>query len=351
MLSRALLAGTNGAQNANVADPGFETIGAAFLLSFFLPNPVRTIALLVRMRLARVLLTSSSAPVPVAALERDGCLYDVGLLLDLLGLSAEEPASASVDDFFGRVFALRCAGLEALDERLFRGDRPSAARLSADDVVWLAPCLPERALWVALSSAPLAEAPRYHLGNARSLLGHQASVAFPSEEPEPSVDISIAALIGDDLYNATAEEAERAILGYSILLGFEARSEAARSGACRGRDFGAILGPVLVTKDEAGPPVLARARMRVRGEVVALPPLAADAFTIAESVAFISQHISLAPGDVVSAAPFSGANDVLRRFGVGFGETIEVAIDRLGKVAGRPVRGPIPPPYRAVVAS
>ncbi|MDI1430956.1 fumarylacetoacetate hydrolase family protein [Polyangium sorediatum] len=298
------------------------------------------------MRLARVLLPSS--PVPRIALERDGCLYDVaelerrreGLLLDE-GLSVAE-------DFFTRVFSVGGAGLDVLDDGLCAGKRPTEARLWPDELLWLPPCLPERALFVQLVGTAEGEEPRYHLGNPRGLLGHQESVAFPPTELRPDVEISIAALLGDELRAATVDEAERAILGFTILLGWVAREQERTSGVLRARDFAATLGPVLVTKDEAGALDDARVRLRVGGVIEELAPPAAPALSFAESLAFVSRHVTLQPGDIVGAPPIEGGSEAARRLGLTFGATLEVAVDRLGKVAARPVRGPVPPPFRRV---
>jgi hypothetical protein len=294
------------------------------------------------MRLARVLLPSS--PAPRIALERDGCLYDVA---ELERIRRSEPPlderSSTVEDFFSRVFAVGGAGLDVLDDALCAGERPTEARLFPDELLWLPPCEPERALLVQLVRTPADEEPRYHLGNPRGLLGHQESVPFPSNEALPDVEISIAALLGDELRAATPAEAERAILGFTILLGWVAR-------ATRTRDFAATLGPVLVTKNEAGSLDEARVRLRAFGVIEELTASAAPALSFAESIAFVSRHVTLMPGDIVGAPPIDGGSEAARRLGLVFGATLEVAVDRLGKVAARPVRGPEPPPYRYVKA-
>jgi len=293
------------------------------------------------MRLARVLRTSSPEPTLAIALERDGSLYDVAELE--LRAAGERATEAIAANFFARVFALGCAGLDALDDDLCVGERPTEARLFPGDFLWLPPCLPERSLWVQVESEAL---PSYRFGNARALLGHQASVAFPPNEESPDVDVSIAALLGEELYRATAEEAERAIVGYAILLGFVASKLEASCGATRARDFGATLGPVLVTKEEAGLLASARVRLRVGQAVMDLEPPGVSFTSLPESIAFISEHVALSPGDVISSVPLAGAREAARHLGLSFNGKLEVAIERLGKVEARPVRGPEPPPYR-----
>lgn len=153
------------------------------------------------------------------------------------------------------------------------------------------------------------------------------------------VEIAVAALLGEELFAATAEQAERAILGYAVLLNFHAPSEVERCGSVRARDFAAMLGPALVTKDEAGMLMERAVRLRLRGEVTELGPLLDAPFALAESIAFVSQHVALSPGDVVSTPPLHGVE-------VAFDETFDVAIERLGTLTARPVRGPAPPPFR-----
>ncbi|MDI1481919.1 fumarylacetoacetate hydrolase family protein [Polyangium sp. y55x31] len=298
------------------------------------------------MRLARVLLPPS--PVPRIALERDGCVYDVAELERRREGPLLDEGSSTAEDFFARVFSVGGAGLDVLDDGLCAGERPTEARLWPDELLWLPPCLPERALLVQLVDTPDGEEPRYHLGNPRGLLGHQESVPFPPNEPRPDVEISIAVLLGDELRAATIEEAERAILGFTILLGWVAREHERTSGRLRARDFAATLGPVLVTKDEAGSLDEARVRLRVGSVIEELARPAAPALSFAESLAFVSRHVTLLPGDIVGAPPIEGGSDAARRLGLAFGATLEVAVDRLGKIAARPVLGPEPPPYRRV---
>ncbi len=300
------------------------------------------------MRVARVLLPSS--PAPRIALERDGCLYDVAELERTNVAPLLDERSSTGEDFHARVFALGCAGLDALDDRLCAGERPTEARLWPDELLWLPPCVPDRALLVQLLDAPVEDEPRYLLGNARGLLGHQGSVPFPASEPLPDVEICIAALLGDELRAATVDEAERAIVGFAILLGWVAREHERKNGATRARDFAVTLGPALITKDEAGSFEEARVRLRVGSVIEELVAPPAPALSFAESIAFVSRHVALSPGDVVGGPPIAGGSEAARRLGLAYGTKLEVAVDRLGKIAARPVLGPEPPPFRRAPA-
>lgn len=297
------------------------------------------------MRIARVLHTSALRP--IVALERDNALYDVAELERIFDAPRAPVEIAEPWDFHTRVVALSCTGLAELDDRLLAGDRPTEARLYPGSFVWLAPCAADRAMYVQLDdhAAAAPSEPRYWIGNARGFLGQDASVPFPDQEEEPDFELSIAALLAEDLYRASHAEAERAILGYTILNGWTARQEERRCrdaalGVTRARDFGPQLGPVLVTRDELGDIRPLRALARVAGEVARCGPLDAGTFTLAESIAFVSDHIELHAGDVVGAPCVAGGNSAAQGRRLAYDTNVELTIERIGKLSGRPRRGP-----------
>jgi len=300
------------------------------------------------MRLARVLHPSS--PNPLVALERDGCLYDAAELDRQFGTPLWQRAAFDESDFHLRVFALRGVGLDKLDDYLRGGDRPTEARLSKGNLLWLPPCLADRALYVQVDQLPNIDAsdglPRYHIGNARSLFAHQETVPFPHDEPYPEADVVIAALIGEELRASTVDAAEDAIVGYSILVRWIAPNAERRGGPTHGRDFATSLGPVLVTKDEAGCIDTARVRLRVARDATDLVTARMSDWSLPEAIAFVSRHVPLGPGDVVGGRPIAGAREAIRDLGLSFGTTLEVSVERLGKLTSRPVLGPEPPDCR-----
>lgn len=301
------------------------------------------------MRVARVFHPAS--PCPLVALERDGSLYDVAELDRQFCTPTSQRVPFDKSDFHLRVFALRCVGLEKLDDHLRGGDRPTEARLSKGNLLWLPPCSADRAQYIQIDHLPRVDAPhefpRYHLGNARSLFAHQETVPFPHGESRPEAEVVIAALLGEELRACSPQEAEAAIVGYSILIRWIAPMAEKRSGWTHGRDFATSIGPFLVTTDEAGSIDALRLRLRVSGEGRELTPTKNSDWSLSEAIAYISRHIPLMPGDVVGNEPLSGTRDALRDLGLSFGMTLEVAVERLGKLASRPVLGPEHPALRS----
>jgi 2-keto-4-pentenoate hydratase/2-oxohepta-3-ene-1,7-dioic acid hydratase in catechol pathway len=303
------------------------------------------------MRIARVLRAEDLRP--IVALERDGALYDVAGLEQIFGAAHAPGHIAEPWDFHSRVVALAGAGLAELDDRLLAGDRPTEARLYPGSFVWLPPCDTDRAMFVQIAGAiPDERKPAYWIGNARGFLGHEASVPFPPGEEEPDVELCLGAVLGEDLRRADHAEAERAILGYAVLGCFTARGEERRYASAgapttRARDFGSQLGPVLVTKDEVGDVRALRWVMRSGGETWRGSVVDGWELTLAESIAFVSAHIELHAGDVLGApraAPGSFAASGKR---LAYNAQVDLTIERLGKLSGRPVRGPEPAAWRS----
>jgi Fumarylacetoacetate (FAA) hydrolase family len=284
-------------------------------------------------RIARVLHGSSAAP--VLALERDGALYDVGELDRVFGtrFSPECFTGPGACDFHTRALALGCAGLEELDERLLAGDRPSAARLLPGSFVWLPPCDTERAVYLQMAAYDEGlDEPLHRFGDARGLLGHQSPVPFPAGETQASYALGIAAVLRDDLRHATAAEAERAVLGYTVVNAWSGRDDEARRRGWGSPRVPAQLGPVLVTPGELGELGRLKAQARVDGKVAAVTGVGEWGFSPAESIARLSHWVDLRGGDVIGAGRM--------RHGHGeaaFGATVEVAVERIGRLAGQPV--------------
>jgi hypothetical protein len=288
-------------------------------------------------RLGRVL--HGSSPVPLLALERDGALYDAGELERVFGTPFSPDRLPGAADFHTRTIALGGAGLAELDERLRAGDRPTTARLLPGSFTWLPPCDTDRALLVQLAPYDAStDEPLHRLGDARGLVGHESVVPFPAaregleEETDAAFALGIAAILREDLAGAGPAEAERAVLGYTILNGWTAAAPEPRPG-WSARPVPAQLGPVLVTPGEVGELGRLKAQIRVDGKVTATASVGGWAFSLAESLAWLSQWMELRAGDVIGAGCVRGG-----RGAAPFDATVEVGVERLGRLAGRPVR-------------
>jgi hypothetical protein len=252
-------------------------------------QPLRAHAEVHRVRsvkLARVRVPERAQP--TVALACDGALYDVASLERCFG------AGDGGGDFFERVIAARSAGLEPLEARLLSGRRPSEARIPEGVALVLPPCDPSRSMFVQFVPCSSDEdVPAFRLRDARALVGDGQPALLVS--PGSVAEVGLAVVVGEDLERASAIEAERALLGYTLLVDWVRPADAERVGP----PTPAHLGPYLVTGP--GRTRLDDLRLVIEGEGAPLETCAFDPGgpEPGELVAYLSHHVSLRAGDVV----------------------------------------------------
>lgn len=150
-------------------------------------------------------------------------------------------------------------------------------------------------------------------------------------------EVELAVIIGDTLHNATAAEARRAIIGYTLMCDYSERSYQLEHGGqwTKGKSYDtfAPFGPVLVSKDEIPNPDALTLQLKVNGELRQHASTAELVMPVAELVAYVSRFMTLNPGDVVSTGTPGGV-------GMGMnppcylkpGDVIEFGCDAIGWV-------------------
>jgi 2-keto-4-pentenoate hydratase/2-oxohepta-3-ene-1,7-dioic acid hydratase in catechol pathway len=213
---------------------------------------------------------------------------------------------------------------------------PDPARTSrSDDIEWLPPILkPGKILGVAMNNSASNERkisapdhPAFFLKPPSCLVGHQQAIEvrpyYGSVHPEPE----LAVIIGRQTKNTDADDALSRVFGYSIFnditgngmraedlfhywalysrqnaSGELERREQHLSYAARykGSDTFGCMGPYIVTADEVRNPDDLRVECRVAGELIAEDSTRFYNYKIAELISYISQFMTLHPGDVIS---------------------------------------------------
>ncbi len=220
---------------------------------------------------------------PVVALLVDGAYYDVAALQARWSIAP----SVQSNDFHTRVIAARGVGLHELDARLRAGDRPAESRLSTADMLPLPPCDTERVSLFSLSETGRAMSePRFARADARTLVGHGQPVPLATTV-KPRVQVALGAVLGDELWRATAKEARRAIAGFTLAIAWTTSSD--------GGLF--TLGPGLLVQRSWRD--LSKLHLAVRCGDATHEASLDSRFHPAECFAFVSQRAPLRPGDVV----------------------------------------------------
>jgi 2-keto-4-pentenoate hydratase/2-oxohepta-3-ene-1,7-dioic acid hydratase in catechol pathway len=177
-----------------------------------------------------------------------------------------------------------------------------------------------------------------------SLTGPHDPIVIPPGSQRVDLEAELAFVIGKTAHRVTEADAPGYIAGYTVLNDVTDR-DAQRDGKqwFRGKSFDGFcpLGPFLVTPDEAPDARHLRVWSKVNGAILQDGNTRNLLFAIPYLVAFISAHITLEPGDIVSTGTPAG---------VGFarnppillhpGDTVELGVDGVGSQRNSVVSAP-----------
>lgn len=167
-----------------------------------------------------------------------------------------------------------------------------------------------------------------------SVTGPGTPIVLPSVSSQVDYEAELAVVIGRRTKRVTVERAWDHVLGYTNLNDVSARDLQFADGQWqRGKscDSFAPIGPAIVTRDEVADPHALRIRLRLNGETMQDSSTNQLIFGIDQVIAFLSETVTLEPGDVIATGTPPG---------VGFarkppvflkaGDVVEVEIERLG---------------------
>ncbi|MGZ4584810.1 MAG: fumarylacetoacetate hydrolase family protein [Mycobacterium sp.] len=235
------------------------------------------------------------------------------------------PAGVTLLDLIGRgADGLRAAGEEAL--------RAPAATVPLGEVRLLAPiphppsirdslCFLDhmRNCQAAMGAGrTLADTwyriPAFYFACPATVLGPYDDAPTAPGSAWQDFELEIAAVIGTGGRDLSVDEAERAIIGYTIFNDWSARDLQQMEsqlgiGQGKGKDSGVTLGPYLVTPDELEPyrrpsypgRLDLRVTALVNDAVIGSGSTAQMDWTFGEVISYASRGVTLAPGDVIGS--------------------------------------------------
>jgi acylpyruvate hydrolase len=187
----------------------------------------------------------------------------------------------------------------------------------------------------------LPEAPTLFAKYAESLIGARDDVVLAPESDQVDWEAELAVVIGAPVRRATAEQAEQAIAGFSVLNDVTMRDWQNRTKQwLQGKTFEATtpFGPVLVTPDELPGGVSPALTMTasVDGEVMQKADTSELVFGPVELVRYISTIITLQPGDVIATGTPGGVGHARKpaRY-LTDGSRLVTEIDAIGRLDNR----------------
>ena len=161
-----------------------------------------------------------------------------------------------------------------------------------------------------------------------SLIATGDDIVYPSISQQVSYEGELGLVIGRKTRNVSADEAMGYIFGYTVINDITARDLQKKDGQwarAKGCDTFCPVGPCIVPRQEVDFPVL-RIRSWVNGEAKQDGSVNDMIFSPGAIIAYISQYLTLEPGDLIATGTPPGVGTVRP------GDRIRVEIEGIGAI-------------------
>lgn len=182
-----------------------------------------------------------------------------------------------------------------------------------------------------------AKAPEFPLvfsKNVTALIATREEIKLPRVSEMIDYEAELAVVIGKAATSVSADHAMEYVAGYTIMNDVTARDLQKRERQwvrAKGLDTFAPCGPWLVTTDEIADPHNLDIELVVNGEVRQHSNTGDLIFKIPQLLEFISQDLTLKPGDIISTGTPSGVGVYMNPpVFLKDGDQVEITIERIG---------------------
>jgi 2-keto-4-pentenoate hydratase/2-oxohepta-3-ene-1,7-dioic acid hydratase in catechol pathway len=236
------------------------------------------------------------------------------------------------------------AGGEEVLKQLAELTKQEVSLISEEEIVY-APCItqPEKIICVGLNYADHAkesnmDIPTYPVLFSKfnnALAAHNQIISLPKTAEKFDYEVELVIVIGKEAVNVSKDEALSYVFGYTVGNDLSARDLQFRSGQWllgKTCDHFGPIGPYLVTADELDPRNL-NIECKVNGEVRQSANTRDMIFDCATLVSYLSQHMTLKPGDII----FSGTPEGVilgypeaKQVWLKSGDVVQVSVENIG---------------------
>ncbi|NYE03484.1 2-keto-4-pentenoate hydratase/2-oxohepta-3-ene-1,7-dioic acid hydratase in catechol pathway [Bacillus niacini] len=188
------------------------------------------------------------------------------------------------------------------------------------------------------TNAPYPQVPILFNKFNNTLTGHERDIAVPSVTEKLDYEVELGVVIGKKAKYVSKAEALNHVFGYCTVNDLSARDLQLKTPqwllgkTCD--DFSPV-GPYLVTADEVGDPQNLQLKTLVNGEVRQNSNTGDMIFNVAEIVSYISQHMTLVPGDLILTGTPEGVvlgKPEAEQVYLQPGDVVTVEIEKLGSL-------------------
>lgn len=181
------------------------------------------------------------------------------------------------------------------------------------------------------------EEPVIFLKSTTALTGPDDPLVMPRQASKVDWEVELAVVVGAEARYVPKEQADQFVAGYVLHNDYSERSFQLERGGqwVKGKsaDTFAPMGPFLATPDEIPDPHRLGMWLTVNGEVRQKSTTAQMIFDVPTLISYVSQFMTLLPGDVISTGTPAGVGLGMRPSPVYLkpGDCVELGIDGLGR--------------------
>lgn len=214
-----------------------------------------------------------------------------------------------------------------------------APSLRMDQVQLLAPVVPQKLIGIGRNYAAHARElnndvptrPMMFLVSPGSIIAHQEDVVYPADSSLVHYEGELAVIMKDKVSKVSEAEARQHVLGITCANDVTARDIQRRDGQftpAKSYDTFSPLGPFVETEFDHSD---LRVQTRVNGQTVQDGRTCDMIFSIDYLISYISQAMTLYPGDIISTGTPEGVGELKR------GDVVEVEVEGVGVLQNRVV--------------
>jgi 2-keto-4-pentenoate hydratase/2-oxohepta-3-ene-1,7-dioic acid hydratase in catechol pathway len=273
---------------------------------------------------------------------RIGAVIDDGVVVDSKDIAG---IPATMIEFL----ASGDSGLDAMQNQIAGGKN----RLTLSEVKLLAP-IPRPGKYLAISlnyadhiaetGKDKPEYPSFFTKQSTCVIGHGDAIHLPKVSDKLDYEGELAFVIGKRCRHVTVDKARQMIAGFTIANDVSVRDWQMRSPTLMvGKSFDTAgpLGPWLVTSDEIIDPHNLNMKTWVDDELRQNANTRQMIFNCYEMVAYLSQAMTLEPGDVIATGTPSGVGVKMQPRGyLKAGQSVKIEIEKIGVLTNPVIQEP-----------
>ena len=222
--------------------------------------------------------------------------------------------------------------IQAIDGKPFRKIKLSDQYYKRNQVKLLAPCQPSKIIAMGLNyhnhakelDSPVPNSPLTFLKPPTAVIGPEDDIVYPSASARVDYEGELAVVIKKPVWRVDARDALEYVLGYTCFNDVTARDLQNRDGQwtrAKGFDTFAAVGPWIETELDTSGVIL---ETYLNGKLKQQGNTSDFIYTIPEIINFISNVMTLLPGDIIATGTPSGVGPMYP------GDTVEVRIPPIG---------------------